>query len=266
MGQARESLPTSLRARVDLVKQDLTGGVSAALEAELRAQPWADLRQLGPDAALDAAAACLDRCPVPHPPLLPHLMPGGFGLVVSSFVLTQLYSLPLLDMVDTLSTFAPDALELSETSTRYSEAVRQFRRRVALGHLALVDLLLAPGGAALLASDRVGYLVPPSAGLHAREPRERLEVLPPDVLAVPADLTSRFTLASPIRAWEWLATAPGPEAPGRLFEAVGVVLRHKRDILEDCGGRTDSTSLRAGGGPRGASVRVCSSLACVWPL
>ncbi len=227
MARARETLPASLKARVDLVKQDVTGGVSASLGAELRAQPWADLRQLSPTAPLEAAAACLERCVVPDPPLLPYLMPGGYGLVLSSFTLTQLYSLPLLDVVDTLAAFAPEAVDLRESSPRYVAAALNFRRRVARAHLALIDLLMAPNGAAMLASDRVGVLLPSTAGPHAREPRERLDVLPADVLAVPDDLAARFTLASPVREWEWLATAPGPQTPGRLFEAFGVVLRRQ---------------------------------------
>jgi hypothetical protein len=227
MARARESLPASLRSRVELVKQDVTGGVSAFLAQELRAQPWADLVRLSPMAPVESAAACLERCAVPDPPLLPYLMPGGYGLVLSSFVLTQLYSLPLLDVVDTLSALAPQAVDLRESSPRYREAAQSFRRRVAQAHLALIDLLMAPDGVAMLASDRVGMLLPPTAGPHAREPRERLGVLPADVLAVPADLAARFTLASPVREWEWLATAPGPQTPGRLFEAFGVVLRHK---------------------------------------
>ena len=35
---------------------------------ELRAQPWRDLARLGATAPLEAAAACLERCPVPDPP------------------------------------------------------------------------------------------------------------------------------------------------------------------------------------------------------
>lgn len=228
MARSREALPASLRSRVDLVKLDVTGEVSAALATELREQPWADLRRLGPTAPLDAAAACLERCIVPDPPLLMHLMPGGYGLVISSFVLTQLYGLPLLDAMDTLSVHAPGAVDLRERSPRYREAALEFRRRVARAHLALIDLLLAPDGAAVLASDRVGVLLPPTSGPHAREPRERLEVLPADVLAIPEDLAARFTLASPLRTWEWLVTPASSQASGRLFEAFGAVLRHRR--------------------------------------
>lgn len=233
MGRAREALPAALRSRVDLVKQDLTGGVSAALATELRAQPWDDLHRLSPSAALEAAADCLDRCPIADPPLLPYLMPGGYGLVVSSLVLTQLYSLPLLDVVDTLSVHAPAAVDLRESDPRYRGAANRFRRRLALAHLALVDLLLAPDGAVVLASDRVGVLLPPTAGPHSGEPREHLDVLPPGVLAVPVDLRARFALRSPVRTWEWLATAPSAQTPGRLFEAFGVVLRHRHDIGPD---------------------------------
>src|SRR5262245_15759285 len=43
MAQAREELSTTVRDRVDLLQADLTGGVSTALAAELRAAPFADL-------------------------------------------------------------------------------------------------------------------------------------------------------------------------------------------------------------------------------
>ena len=225
MARARDELPASLRSRVDLLQADITGGVSDALAGDLRAQPWRDLARLGPSAPLEAAAACLERCPVPDPPQLPALIPHGYGLVFSDLVLTQLYSLPLLDVVDTLSLYAPDAVDRRETHARYRQAAQAFRRRIALAHLALLASLLAPGGAAILASDRTGYLLPPKSGHHAHDPRETLTVLPPDVLAIPDDLAPRFQLVGQPRAWEWLVTAPDADHFGRMYEAVGVVLR-----------------------------------------
>ena len=225
MAHARDELPASLRSRVDLLQADITGGVSDALASDLRAQPWRDLARLGASAPLEAAAACLERCPVADPPHLPTLAPQGYSLVFSDLVLTQLYSLPLLDVVDMLAMYAPDAVDLRETHTRYRQAAQAFRRRVALAHLALLASLLAPEGAAILATDRTGYLLPPKSGPHARDPRETLTVLPSDVLAIPDDLTARFHLVGKPRTWEWLVTAPDAASFGRMYEAVGMVLR-----------------------------------------
>ena len=225
MARARDELPAALRNRVDLLQADITGGVSEALARDLRAQPWRDLARLGPSAPLEAAAACLERCPVPDPPALPTITPQGYSLVFSDLVLTQLYSLPLLDVVDMLSLYAPDAVDLREAHTRYRQAAQAFRRRIALAHLALLASLLALEGAAILATDRTGYLLPPKSGPHARDPRETLAVLPDDALAIPGDLAARFQLVGKPRAWEWLVTAPDASHFGRMYEAVGAILR-----------------------------------------
>ncbi|HEU5349829.1 MAG TPA: hypothetical protein VFU63_14560 [Ktedonobacterales bacterium] len=225
MARARDELAASLRGRVDILQADITGGVSDALARDLRAQPWRDLSLLGVAAPLEAAAACLDRCPVPDPPQLPALIPQGYSLVFSDLVLTQLYSLPLLDVVDMLSMYAPDSVDLRETNARYRQAAQAFRRRIALAHLSLVASLLAPEGAAILATDRTGYLLPPKSGPHARDPRETLTVLPSDVLAIPDDLAAHFAPVGKPHRWEWLVSAPDAANFGRMYEAVGMVLR-----------------------------------------
>lgn len=228
MGRAREELPPALRSRVVLVPADLTGGVSRALAGLLRAQPWADLVALGgPEgfAPVEAAAACLARCPIPAPPDIPGLERGAHGLVVSSLTLTQLFGLPLLDVVDTLALHAPAVADLRELSPRYAEAARDFRRRVALAHLDLIAALLAPGGAAALISDVTGHLLPPRSGPHHAEPQESFDVLPPGVLDLDADVAARFTLVGEPRRWRWAATAPSEWAPGRVYDVVGMVLR-----------------------------------------
>ncbi|HEY7343110.1 MAG TPA: hypothetical protein VH591_19715 [Ktedonobacterales bacterium] len=225
MTRARDELTASLRGRVDLLQADITGGVSDALASELRAQPWRDLARLGATAPLEAAASCLERCTIPDPPELPGLIAQGYGFVFSDLALTQLYSLPLLDVVDTLSLYAPDAVDLRETQARYRQATQAFRRRIALAHLSLLAGLLAPEGAAILASDRTGHLLPPKSGPHARDPRETLTVLPDDVLTIPDDLAARFQLVGAPRTWEWLVSAPDATSFGRMYEAVGIVLR-----------------------------------------
>jgi hypothetical protein len=227
MARARDELPNALRPRVDLLQADLSGGVSDALAADLAAQPWDDLARLGSRAPLDAAAGCIERCPVPDPPRIPQLAAGSYDLVISSLVLTQLFSLPLLDVVDALAYHAAGVADLREAHSRYREAAQGLRRRIVLAHLALLESLLAPDGVALLMSDRTGYLLPPTSGPHLRDPREELPLLPPAVLDLPADLAARFELAGPVRNWEWLVTAPGATTPGRLYDVFGVVLRRR---------------------------------------
>ncbi len=228
MGRARDELPPSLRPRVTLVPADLTGGVSRALAGLLRAEPWADLVALGGPrgfAPVEAAAACLTRCPVPAPPEILGLERGAYGLVVSSLTLTQLFGLPLLDVVDALALQAPAVADLRELSPRYAEAARDFRRRVALAHLDLIATLLAPVGAAALITDVTGYLLPARSGPHHAEPEESFEVLPPDVLDLDADVAARFTRVGAPRRWRWTVIAPSQAAPGRAYDVVGLVLR-----------------------------------------
>jgi hypothetical protein len=225
MGQARDELPERLRPRVRLLAADLTGGVSAALREEMGIQPWRDLRALGGVALLDALAGCLERAKIPNPPDIAGLEPQSFGLVISSLTLTQLYSLPLLDALDVLLAYAPDLAERRDEHPRYRAAERDFRRRVAQAHLSLIARLLAPSGAALLTTDKTGYLLSPKAGPHASEGREALETLPSSALAWPADLEERFTLVGNPRAWAWKVSMPEGETPGRAYEVVAAVLR-----------------------------------------
>lgn len=232
MLRARDELAQSLRTRVNLVAADLTGGVSQALAADLALQPWGDLARLGGAsgrAPLDAAAACLDRCPVPDPPLFTELAPGGYDLVISSLVLTQLFSLPLLDVIDTLSIYAPDSVDLRDTYPRYREAAQRFRRRIALAHRSLIGELLAPEGAGLLLTDVRGYLLPARTGPHAGAgaAAEALDVLPADVLALPDDLAARFVVEGAMRRWRWLVSASTRDLPGRAYDACGILFRER---------------------------------------
>lgn len=232
MLRARDELPQSLRPRVNTVAADITGGVSQALAADLRMQPWGDLASLaGPSgrAPLDAAATCLDSCPVPDPPQFTELAPGGYDLVISSFVLTQLFSLPLLDVIDIVGVYAPHSVDLRDVYPRYREAAQRFRRRVALAHLSLIGALLAPEGAGLLMSDVRGYLLPARTGLHAvaGAAPEALDVLPPDVLALPHDVAARFVVEGGVSRWRWLVSAPASDMPGRAYDACGLLFRRR---------------------------------------
>ncbi|HEX9037652.1 MAG TPA: hypothetical protein VF808_11755 [Ktedonobacterales bacterium] len=225
MGLARDSVPERLRAHIEIIAADLTGGASAALRAEISIQPWRDLRSLGGKALLDALADCLERAEVPELPDIVGMAPHSFGLVISSLTLTQLYSLPLLDALDVLLAYAPELAERRDEHPRYVAAARAFRRRVALAHLSLIALLLAPGGAALLATDKTGYLLSPRTGPHAREEREALATLPASALAWPTDLEAWFALVGPPREWAWMVAMPEGETPGRAYDVVAAVLR-----------------------------------------
>jgi hypothetical protein len=112
---------------------------------------------------------------------------------------------------------------MREAHPRYHTAALAFRRRVALAHLALLDLLLAPQGVGYFASDVTGYLLPPKSGPHAQAERESLPVLPPDVLAIPADFATRFTVHGAVRRWQWLVSSPDATHPGRSYDVCGLV-------------------------------------------
>ena len=228
---ARDELSPALRPRVATLVADLTGSISAELAAELHAQPWDDLNRLDGGsglATLDAVAACLDRVAVPTPPILAGLDEADdapFDLVISALTLTQLFSLPLLDALDTLLLRAPRVADQREERASYRTAAHSFRHRVTQAHLALLHRLLAPTGVALLLTDRVGYLTPPTAGPHANEGRESLPTLPADVLDIPSGLGEWFTVVGDSRNWEWIVSLPDAMRPGRSYGAVGTLLR-----------------------------------------
>jgi hypothetical protein len=224
MAGARDELPASLRPRVRVVAADLTGGVSQTLERELLAQPWAELARLtgaGGRAPLDAAAACLERCQIQTLPTIPTLAPHAFSVVISDRALTQLFSLPLLDALDTLMLYAPDAADQRESHPRYAAAAASFRRRVALAHVALMASLAAPGGSALLLTDLRGHLLSPEDGPHAGE-TETLDVLPAAALDLEADLRAYFEEVSVTPAWRWTLSLARDDVPGRAYDVVGV--------------------------------------------
>jgi hypothetical protein len=225
MGRARAELPEAERSGVRLLAADLTGGVSAALREEMGIQPWRDLRALGGLALLDALAGCLERVEVPNPPEIAGLESHSFGLVISSLTLTQLFGLPLLDALDILLAYAPEQAERRDAHPRYVAASSDFRRRVALAHLDLMAQLLAPGGAALLTTDRMGYLLAPQSGPHARDPRDELETLPASALDWPSDLAARFTVVDATRHWAWMVAMPEDETPGRAYDVWAALLR-----------------------------------------
>jgi hypothetical protein len=222
MERARRDLAASLRERVRLLASDISGGVSDALGALLRVQPWPDLVRLSQHAVSGTAAAALERVSVPDPPPVAGLGEGSWGIVISSFVVTQLFSLPLLDTHDQLALVAPDPAGL-EAEPRYLAAALHFRRRVALAHTHLLASLVAPGGTVLFMTDVTGHLLPPTAGPHASDQRQSLAVLPSDVLALPDDFAPRLRLLDSPTHWDWTVSESGPGQFGRAYDAVGAL-------------------------------------------
>ncbi len=228
--------------RPTAVTADLTGGVSARLAARLDTLPWEAGQP--PAEVLAAVAGALDATTVPDPSsagppatagdgTLPS--PGRFDLVISAIVLTQLFSLPLLDIVDRLHHIDPQLPLARDDDPVYQAAANRFRRRVALAHLHLLRALLAPGGVAIFLTDVVGHLLAPNSAIRPGQPLSpdlpklaSLTVLPSAVLALPADLLTDFSLVGVPRAWQGLAQAPQRGQPGRIFDLWGAVLRPLR--------------------------------------
>ncbi len=217
MQQARAELAQAgLRKAVRLVVADLSGGISSGLERLLARQPWQRLTTQGARAIYDAAAACLDEFPVPEPQIA-ELPAGNFGVVISSLLLTQLFSYPLLDILDRVQKIAPAALEEQERHHRYQEAARTFRERVIQAHLRLMSTLLDENGVAVLICDQRGFV------FDADDPDQHRSI-PLVPRAFPELLANQFTIAEE-REWEWLTDLPTEGRYGRGYEISGYLLR-----------------------------------------
>lgn len=221
MKRAWEELPAStLRRRVRLVECDLTGGVSANLHRLLARQPWDALVSQGARAIFDAAATCLQECPIPDPPQLETLDAGVFGLVISSLTLSQLFSYPLLDILDRVQQVAPAYLNEQEHHHRYQQAAQDFRIRIIQAHLHLMRELLDTGGLAVLLSDIRGFV------FHTMNPNhdaEHLRSIPLVPRVFPELVRETFTVLQE-EHWEWITDLPEKEKFGRGYEVVGYLL------------------------------------------
>jgi hypothetical protein len=216
--QARAELPAaSLQARVQLLTCDLTGGVSALLQERLRLLPWRLLEQGEASALWDRLAAVLDDCPVPDPPQIEGLPRAAFGLVISSLVLSQLFSYPLLDLLDTVQQRAARHLGIQERHRRYQEAAQRFRLRVMAAHLHLLRELVEPGGLIVLLSDVRGFLFKEGEVGQGGPIRRELPLVPYAFF----DLVHQAFTVLAERRWEWLSDLPTAERPGRGYEVVG---------------------------------------------
>ncbi|GAC1474990.1 MAG: hypothetical protein PVS3B1_25150 [Ktedonobacteraceae bacterium] len=211
----------ALRRHVRFVQCDLTGGVSSKLRGLMRKQDWRVLAAQESPAIFDAAALCLEQCLVPDPPHIHTLRPGDFGLVVSSLVLSQLFSYPLLDILDDIKTVDPDLLVEQERHRRYQEAAQAFRVRIINAHLHLMRDLLDSGGVAVLLSDIRGFAFNVHGTDHDATHRRYIPLVP---RIFPKLVQGVFSIEEEAK-WDWLTDLPAEGRIGRGYEVAGYVLK-----------------------------------------
>ncbi|HEU5366898.1 MAG TPA: hypothetical protein VFU69_00475 [Ktedonobacterales bacterium] len=222
--QARRRLSFALQGRVRLVIADITGGVSASLERALMGQRWQALKAQGADAVLTAVAGCLERCDVPQPPDLAELRPGRCGAVISSLVVTQLWSYPLLDVTDLLNTLDPALAGRQHEHPALGPAIERFKLRVAEGHLRLLARLLRPNGTAVLIAEDEGRLTP-QQGQESQGLDAPLPLLPEGFDRL---IEESFIQTEPMRGWEWISDWPSAVRAGRTYHVRGYLLRPRQ--------------------------------------
>jgi hypothetical protein len=214
----------SQRKRVRLIQGDITGEVSASLNQLLQQQDWPRLRKQGATALFDAAALCLEQCRVPDPPELETLSDGDCGLVISSLVVSQLFSYPLLDVLDIMQNLAPDLLADQERHRRYQEAAQAFRVRIIRAHLHLLRSLLDQGGVVVLLSDVRGFVFTVHGTDHDASHRRVLPLVPRQFF----ELVHEVFQVVEEGQWEWLTDLPTKERPGRGYEIAGYILHAQK--------------------------------------
>lgn len=215
-----ELLSPSQRKHVRIVQGDISDGVSTRLARLIKRQRWDLLVTQGAQAVFDVAAQCLEQCPVPDPPALQELSTGEYGLVVSSLVLSQLFSYPILDLLDQVQRVAPTFLGEQERHRRYQDAAQAFRLRVINAHLHLLRNLVDAGGIVVLLSDIRGFVFNVHGTDHDTAHRRALPLVP---RTFPDLVRNNFKVVEE-RQWEWLANLPENERPGRGYEVAGYVL------------------------------------------
>ncbi len=220
MQQARDELSSpALRKRVRLLSSDICGGVSANLNRLIGQQPWSRLVSQDAQAVYDAAARCLEQCPVPDPPDIEGLHPGDFGVVISSLVLTQLFSYPLLDTLDHVQRIAPGYLGEQERHRHYQEAAQAFRVRIIQAHLHLLQELVDVGGTVVLLSDVRGFVFDINSTGNDAEHRRSIPLVPRTL----PDLIHDNAMVMEERHWEWITDLPEKGKLGRGYEVVGYI-------------------------------------------
>jgi len=225
MQQARDELTSpALRKQVRLLQCDISGGVSLNLNRLIDRQSWATLVPQGAQAVFAAAAHCLEQCPVPDPPQINGLGTAEFGVVISSLVLSQLFSYPLLDSLDHVQRLAPNYLSEQERHRHYQQAAQTFRVRVIQAHLHLLRELLDTGGIVVLLSDVRGFVFDVYGTDHGAEHRRMMPVVP----RVLPDLVRESFEVIEEASWVWLTDLPEEGKLGRGYEVVGYVLSLSR--------------------------------------
>jgi hypothetical protein len=229
MQQGRDELTSSaLRKRVRVVPCDMSGGVSAHLNRLIEQQHWDELASQSAQAVFDAAAECLEQCDVPDPPVIEGLYSGEFGVVISSLVLSQLFSYPLLDMLDHIQRSSPAYLGEQERHRGYQEAARNFRIRVIQGHLHLLQELLDVGGIVVLLSDVRGFVFEVLSAENDSHPRQTLPIVPRSLPELVQESFHRIDE----QHWEWITDVPEEGRLGRGYEVVGYVLKTEKRETE----------------------------------
>ncbi len=225
MQQGREELTsTALRKRVRIVECDISGGVSAHLNLLIKQQRWVKLAEQGAQAVFDAAADCLEQCDVPDPPAIEGLYSNEFGVAISSLVLSQLFSYPLLDMLDHIQRSMPEYQGEQERHRRYQEAAQNFRIRIIQGHLHLLQELLDGGGIAVLLSDVRGFVFEVSGTEDDTQHRRTLPIVP---RSLPELVRENFHRIE-VQHWKWITDLPGEGKLGRGYEVVGYILKTEK--------------------------------------
>jgi hypothetical protein len=221
MRQGHDELTSpALRKKVRLLGCDVSSGVSADLNRLIGQQRWDKLVSQGAQVVFDAAADCIERCPVQELPKIEGLHTGEFGVVISSLLLSQLFSYPLLDIFDQVQLMAPSYLGEQERHRRYQEVAQNFRTRVIQGHLHLLRELVDVGGIVVLLSDVRGFVFEVFGTENDAQHRRTLPIMPRGLAELVRD---SFTVLEE-RHWEWITDLPEEAKLGRGYEVVGYVL------------------------------------------
>jgi hypothetical protein len=225
MQQGRDELASStLRKRVRVLPCDLSGEVSTHLNRLIKQQHWNKLAQQNAKSVFDAAADCLEQCDVPDQPEIEGLYSGEFGVVISSLVLSQLFSYPLLDMLDNIQHIVPAYLGEQERHRQYQDAAQNFRIRVIRGHLHLLRELLDVGGIAVLLSDVRGFVFEVSDTNGNSHHRQTIPIVP---RSLPELVRENFHILEE-QKWEWISDLPEEGRLGRGYEVVGYILKAEK--------------------------------------
>jgi cytochrome c5 len=217
----RELASPALRRRVQVLACDISGDVSVKLARLLNRQDWQPRVAQGATAVFDAAAQCIEQCPVPASPEIGSLTSSEFGLVISSLVLSQLFSYPLLDVLDHIQKIVPTFLGEQERHRRYQDAVQDFRVRIIKAHLHLLRDLLDAGGTAVLLSDIRGFVFNVYGTDHDASHRRTMPLVP----RIFPDLVREVFTIDKEAQWEWITDLPEKDRLGRGYEVSGYVLK-----------------------------------------